>query len=208
MTLLAQSEGTKGYAALSWWQTLITGSNRAPLATKHLIQCHITTPLLLRLYSTRWLGNINCYLSAADLLNVNAVPSSPLFPCFSLVAVSSDHSVSPLPGYTVSAASGWHAARTFPEVCQLLFSASRDRHLRIHKVKSSTDMKRFPLSLTCNFPANMSWGSYFTLQRKTLLFETQQARISGECKQESPHRCIFNHPVSSLSVYLTPVDFD
>lgn len=90
------------------------------------------------------------------LLNVNAVPSSPLFPCFSLVAVSSDHSVSPLPGYTVSAASGWHAARTFPEVCQLLFSASRDKHLRIHKVKSSTDMKRFPLSLTCHFPANMS----------------------------------------------------
>lgn len=86
MTLLAQSEGTKGYAALSWWQTLITGSNRAPLATKHLIQCHITTPLLLRLYCTRWLGNINCYLSAADLLNVNAVPSSPLlsFPAFPL----------------------------------------------------------------------------------------------------------------------------
>lgn len=42
-----------------------------------------------------------------------------------------------------------------------------------------------------------------------LLFQTQKMRISGERRQpESSHSFIFNHLVNSLSVYLTPVDFD
>lgn len=47
-------------------------------------------------------------------LNVSALSLSLL----SLLAESSDHSVSPFPGSTVSAASGWRAAETFPQLCQ------------------------------------------------------------------------------------------
>lgn len=42
-----------------------------------------------------------------------SLPSSPLSQ-LSLLAESSDHSASPFPGYTVSAASGWRVAETFP----------------------------------------------------------------------------------------------
>lgn len=51
---------------------------------------------------------------------------SAFLPPFSalILAESSDHSVSPFPGYTLSAASGWRVAETFPEVCQLGFSCT------------------------------------------------------------------------------------
>lgn len=50
-----------------------------------------------------------------------SLPSSPL-PQLALLADSSDHSVSPFPGSPLSAVSGWRAAETFPDVCQLGFT--------------------------------------------------------------------------------------
>lgn len=99
----------------------------------HLVQRHVASSLPP--YSMRWLGDINCYLRATlarvqlecgGLVNVSALclPLSPLSQ-LSLLAESSDHSVSPFPGDTVSAASGWRVAETFPEVCQPLFSCIR-----------------------------------------------------------------------------------
>lgn len=68
------------------------------------------------------------------LLNVSALPFCLPFLCLCFWL---NHQITMcLPSQvTVSAVSGWHVAWSFPKVCQLLFSASGDKHQSTHKVK-------------------------------------------------------------------------
>ena len=104
---------------------------------------------------------------------------------------------------TVSAVSGWHAAEIFPKVFQLLFNASGGKHQKMHRQKQHKQIIFLFLQQTCL----EAFISHCT--RKYYYFKPRERRISGKCRQPEPaYRCIFNHPVNSLSVYLTPVDFD
>lgn len=75
---------------------------------------------------------------------------------------------------TVSAVSGWRAAWSFPKVCQLLFSASGDKHQRTHKVKNGTDTKGggvSPRSHSVIFPGRHVLGIVlYTVKSRCLLF--------------------------------------
>lgn len=74
---------------------------------------------------------------------------------------------------TVSAVSGWHIAWSFPMVCQLLFSASGDKHQSTHKGKKCsfayTSVSSYSHSVisrkTCpgdgNLHCEIKWSYYF-----------------------------------------------
>ena len=158
------------YTALLWRQTVITGSSWVPLAISHLIQCHIPALLTAVLqhevigqyelipFMTRWpqssLTVVYFWMSKRSAF----LPPPPLFLCLYFWL---NHQITVcLPSQvTVSAVSGWRATWSFPKVCQLLFSASGDKHQRIHKVKNSADTNGgFLLLSFSNFQANMSRG--------------------------------------------------
>lgn len=122
---------------------------------------------------------------------VNVIALCPLSLLHVLLAESSDHCVS-LPRLLFLLC---QAGTTpgLPQVCQLLFRASGNKHLRIHKEK-----------ITIGFVHAVYASAYFAhsvICGQHILGKV----IWSSCNITRFH---FNSTIESLSVYLTPVDFN
>lgn len=126
-----------------WWSRAFTKAIKEPaetLAGGHLIYPHISTARGDWVVSTNalhdtmaWiqfdcgvLVNVRvCSLSSLPPLSLFLSPSLAAFICGWIIRLQC------LPSQvSVSAVSGWHAAWSFPKVCQLMFSASTETYLR------------------------------------------------------------------------------
>lgn len=100
--------------------------------------------------------------------------------------------MSPFPGYTRSAVSGGRVAETFPELCQLRFSCiwrqTPEKAERTQAALSSAS------------------ASSCDLRRKVKHHHFQPTPRESQVSADKNHHA--DASLRSLSVYLTPVDFD
>lgn len=147
--------------ALIWLQNLTTKSQILEVAysmSRPSAWCCFIAPVILANTIHDMLAWTHC--NGGVVLNVSALPFYPLFLCLRFWL---NHQITVCLPFqvTVSAVSGWHVAWSFPKVCQLLFSASGDKHQRTDKVeKKCTGIcihKCFSFVTFSNFQENVSW---------------------------------------------------